>query len=143
MNDFSAATGRQYQPFEYYGHPQAERVIILMGSAIGTCEEVVDELLTRGEKVGVLKVRLYRPFSAKHLLQALPGSVRRRAGTGQNQRTRCPGRTALSDVMTALAEPLVMASAKLCPVSLVGAMVFHPKNWPGLCTGGICRAQRG
>ncbi|HGZ2185944.1 TPA: pyruvate:ferredoxin (flavodoxin) oxidoreductase, partial [Escherichia coli] len=73
MNDFSAATGRQYQPFEYYGHPQAERVIILMGSAIGTCEEVVDELLTRGEKVGVLKVRLYRPFSAKHLLQALPG----------------------------------------------------------------------
>lgn len=50
MNDFSAATGRQYQPFEYYGHPQAERVIILMGSAIGTCEEVVDELLTRGEK---------------------------------------------------------------------------------------------
>ena len=61
MNDFSAATGRQYQPFEYYGHPQAERVIILMGSAIGTCEEVVDELLTRGEKVGVLKVRLYRP----------------------------------------------------------------------------------
>ncbi|MEN1417205.1 hypothetical protein AAIG96_35795, partial [Pseudomonas aeruginosa] len=64
MNDFAAATGRQYQPFEYYGHPQAERVIILMGSAIGTCEEVVDELLTRGEKVGVLKVRLYRPFSA-------------------------------------------------------------------------------
>lgn len=50
MNDFAAATGRQYQPFEYYGHPQAERVIILMGSAIGTCEEVVDELLTRGEK---------------------------------------------------------------------------------------------
>lgn len=50
MNDFAAATGRQYQPFEYYGHPQAERVIILMGSAIGTSEEVVDELLTRGEK---------------------------------------------------------------------------------------------
>lgn len=47
-----------------------------MGSAIGTCEEVVGELLTRGEKVGVLKVRLYRPFSAKHLLQALPDSVR-------------------------------------------------------------------
>ena len=50
MDDFAAATGRQYKPFEYYGHPQAERVIVLMGSAIGTCEEVVDELLTRGEK---------------------------------------------------------------------------------------------
>jgi hypothetical protein len=61
MNDFAAATGRQYKPFEFYGHPQAERVIVIMGSAIGTCEEVVDELLSRGEKVGVLKVRLYRP----------------------------------------------------------------------------------
>lgn len=60
MNDFAAATGRQYKPFEFYGHPQAERVIVIMGSAIGTCEEVVDELLSRGEKVGVLKVRLYR-----------------------------------------------------------------------------------
>lgn len=72
MKAFGDATGRQYQPFEYYGHPQAERVIIMMGSALGTCEEVVDELLIRGEKVGVLKVRLFRPFSAKHLLQALP-----------------------------------------------------------------------
>ncbi len=69
MDDFAAATGRQYKPFEFYGHPQAERVIVIMGSAIGTCEEVVDELLSRGEKVGVLKVRLYRPFSAAHLLQ--------------------------------------------------------------------------
>lgn len=95
MNDFSAATGRQYQPFEYYGHPQAERVIILMGSAIGTCEEVVDELLTRGEKVGVLKVRLYRPFSAKHLLQALrdPYAAWRYWTELKNP---CPCRTALS-----------------------------------------------
>ncbi len=55
MDDFAAATGRQYKPFEFCGHPQAERVIVIMGSAIGTCEEVVDELLSRGEKVGVLK----------------------------------------------------------------------------------------
>lgn len=76
MDDFAAATGRQYKPFEFCGHPQAERVIVIMGSAIGTCEEVVDELLSRGEKVGVLKVRLYRPFSAAHLLAALPESAR-------------------------------------------------------------------
>lgn len=76
MKAFGDATGRQYQPFEYYGHPRAERVIIMMGSALGTCEEVVDELLICGEKVGVLKVRLFRPFSAKHLLQALPETVR-------------------------------------------------------------------
>ncbi len=75
MQAFAEATGREYKPFEYYGHPQADRVIILMGSAIGTCEEVIDTLLTRGEKVGVLKVRLFRPFSAQHLLALLPASV--------------------------------------------------------------------
>ncbi|ALB62862.1 Pyruvate-flavodoxin oxidoreductase [Cronobacter condimenti 1330] len=104
MNDFAAATGRQYKPFEYYGHPQAERVIILMGSACGTCEEVVDELLTRGEKVGVLKVRLFRPFSARHLLAALPPSAQRIAVL---DRTKEPGALAeplYLDVMTALAE---------------------------------------
>lgn len=104
MNDFAAATGRQYQPFEYYGHPQAERVIILMGSAIGTSEEVVEELLARGEKVGVLKVRLFRPFSAKHLLRALPETVRSIAVL---DRTKEPGAQAeplYLDVMTALAE---------------------------------------
>ncbi|MCS5781086.1 hypothetical protein LNP24_13080 [Klebsiella pneumoniae subsp. pneumoniae] len=66
-----------------------------MGSAIGTCEEVVDELLSRGEKVGVLKVRLYRPFSAAHLLAALPESARAVARTGSHQRTRRACRTAL------------------------------------------------
>ncbi|EOI3469205.1 pyruvate:ferredoxin (flavodoxin) oxidoreductase [Cronobacter turicensis] len=104
MNDFAAATGRQYMPFEYYGHPEAERVIILMGSASGTCEEVVDELLTRGEKVGVLKVRLFRPFSAHHLLAALPHSAQRIAVL---DRTKEPGAHAeplYLDVMTALAE---------------------------------------
>ncbi|MEX5383018.1 pyruvate:ferredoxin (flavodoxin) oxidoreductase [Cronobacter muytjensii] len=104
MNDFGAATGRQYKPFDYYGHPQAERVIILMGSASGTCEEVVDELLTRGEKVGVLKVRLFRPFSARHLLAALPQSAQRIAVL---DRTKEPGALAeplYLDVMTALAE---------------------------------------
>ncbi|HIF7596402.1 TPA: pyruvate:ferredoxin (flavodoxin) oxidoreductase, partial [Klebsiella pneumoniae] len=104
MDDFAAATGRQYKPFEFYGHPQAERVIVIMGSAIGTCEEVVDELLSRGEKVGVLKVRLYRPFSAAHLLAALPESAR---AVAVLDRTKEPGALAeplYLDVMTALAE---------------------------------------
>ena len=60
MEAFAALTGRHYRPFDYYGHPQAERVVVVvMGSAAGTCEEVIDTLLTRGEKVGVLKVRLF------------------------------------------------------------------------------------
>ncbi|MGU0015612.1 hypothetical protein ACVXG9_04955 [Escherichia coli] len=94
MNDFSAATGRQYQPFE------------LRASASGTgdypdalchwhLKKWLNELLIRGEKVGVLKVRLYRPFSAKHLLQLCrdPYAAWR---YWTDQRTRCPGRTALS-----------------------------------------------
>jgi len=104
MEKFAQLTGRRYQPFEYYGHPQAERVVILMGSAIGTCEEVIDTLLTRGEKVGVLKVRLFRPFSAQHLLAVLPESVQKVAVL---DRTKEPGALAeplYLDVMTALAE---------------------------------------
>lgn len=67
----------------------------MMGSALGTCEEVVDELLIRGEKVGVLKVRLFRPFSAKHLLQALPETVRAIAVLDRTKERRA-GRAALS-----------------------------------------------
>lgn len=68
----------------------------MMGSALGTCEEVVDELLIRGEKVGVLKVRLFRPFSAKHLLQALPETVRAIAVLDRTKEPRRAGRAALS-----------------------------------------------
>src|SRR5476649_1537314 len=70
MSAFAALTGREYKPFEFVGDPQAERVIVLMGSGIGTAEEVIETLNARGEKVGVLKVRLYRPFSAEHLRSA-------------------------------------------------------------------------
>ena len=133
MNDFAAATGRQYQPFEYYGHPQAERVIILMGSAIGTCEEVVDELLTRGEKVGVLKVRLYRPFSAKHLLQALPGSVR---SVAVLDRTKEPGAQAeplYLDVMTALAEAFNNGERETLPRVIGGRYGLSSKEFGPDC----------
>ncbi|HDV9708091.1 TPA: 2-oxoacid:acceptor oxidoreductase family protein [Escherichia coli] len=133
MNDFAAATGRQYQPFEYYGHPQAERVIILMGSAIGTSEEVVDELLTRGEKVGVLKVRLYRPFSAKHLLQALPGSVRNVAVL---DRTKEPGAQAeplYLDVMTALAEAFNNGERETLPRVIGGRYGLSSKEFGPDC----------
>ena len=70
-------TGRRYKLFDYYGHPEAERIIVMMGSASRTAEEVVDYLGAKGEKIGVLKVRLYRPWSAKHLLDAIPASVKR------------------------------------------------------------------
>jgi pyruvate-ferredoxin/flavodoxin oxidoreductase len=133
MNDFAAATGRQYKPFEYYGHPQAERVIILMGSAIGTCEEVVDELLTRGEKVGVLKVRLYRPFSARHLLDALSQSTRAIAVL---DRTKEPGALAEPlhlDVMAALAEAVSNGEREIMPRTIGGRYGLSSKEFGPEC----------
>ncbi len=64
MNKVSALTGRDYKPFDYVGAADAERVVVSMGSSCETLEEVVNHLVAKGEKVGLLKVRLYRPFSA-------------------------------------------------------------------------------
>lgn len=133
MNDFATATGRQYKPFEYFGHPQAERVIVLMGSAIGTCEEVVDELLIRGEKVGVLKVRLYRPFSAGHLLQALPQSTR---AVAVLDRTKEPGAHAeplYLDVMTTLAEAFNRGERETLPRVIGGRYGLSSKEFGPDC----------
>ncbi len=127
--------------------------LVLRASASGTgdypdglchwhSEEVVDELLTRGEKVGVLKVACTAP-SPPNTCCKLCRDPCQRGGTGQNQRTRCPGRTALSDVMTALAEAFNNGERETLPLSLVGAMVFHPKNLARTVYWGICRAQRG
>ncbi|MBK2416182.1 pyruvate:ferredoxin (flavodoxin) oxidoreductase [Klebsiella pneumoniae] len=133
MDDFAAATGRQYKPFEFYGHPQAERVIVIMGSAIGTCEEVVDELLSRGEKVGVLKVRLYRPFSAAHLLAALPESAR---AVAVLDRTKEPGALAeplYLDVMTALAEAFNRGERETLPRTIGGRYGLSSKEFGPEC----------
>lgn len=77
MKEISRITGRQYRPFDYYGDPEAERVIVAMGSVTDTIEETIDYLRAQGEKVGVIKVRLYRPFSAKYFFDVLPKSVKK------------------------------------------------------------------
>ncbi len=76
MDRFAARTGRQYRLFDYTGHPEPERVLVVMGSGAETAHEMVDWLTARGERVGLLKVRLYRPFSIQHLVAALPSSTR-------------------------------------------------------------------
>ncbi|MGM3162334.1 pyruvate:ferredoxin (flavodoxin) oxidoreductase [Dickeya undicola] len=133
MNDFARETGRQYQPFEYYGHPDATRVIVMMGSGVGTCEEVVDTLLTRGEKVGVVKVRLYRPFSAQHLLAAIPHSAQSIAVL---DRTKEPGAQAeplYLDVMTALAEAFSRGERPLMPKVIGGRYGLSSKEFTPQC----------
>jgi pyruvate-ferredoxin/flavodoxin oxidoreductase len=77
MREISKVTGREYKPFNYYGHPEAERIIVAMGSVTETIEETIDLLMSRGEKVGVIKVHLYRPFSPKYFFDVLPRTVKK------------------------------------------------------------------
>ncbi len=88
MNEISRITGREYKLFNYYGHPEADRVIIAMGSVTQAAQEAIDYLASKGEKVGLINVHLYRPFSAKHFLGALPKTVKRIAVL---DRTKEPG----------------------------------------------------
>ncbi len=90
MEELSRITGRKYRPFDYYGDPQAEHVVVAMGSVTDTLKEVIDAMLKKGEKVGLVAVHLYRPFSAKYFLQALPASAKRIAVL---DRTKEPGAT--------------------------------------------------
>ncbi|ACV61059.1 pyruvate ferredoxin/flavodoxin oxidoreductase [Desulfofarcimen acetoxidans DSM 771] len=77
MQEIGKITGRQYKLFDYYGAADAEYVIVAMGSVCETIEETIDYLLSKGEKVGVVKVRLYRPFSVEHFLAVMPGTVKK------------------------------------------------------------------
>lgn len=98
----SDATGRAYAPFVYYGDPEAERVIIAMGSVTETATEVVDDLLSKGEKVGLIKVYLYRPFSVKHLLNAIPASCKKIAVLDRTKEPGSDGEPLYLDVLAAL-----------------------------------------
>ena len=88
MGEISELTGRQYRPFEYYGAPDAENIIIAMGSVTETIKETIDYLASKGRKYGVVTVHLYRPFSAKYLLKVVPKSVKKIAVL---DRTKEPG----------------------------------------------------
>ena len=88
LAEISKITGRDYKPFNYYGDPEATRVIVAMGSVTQTLEEVVDYLNAKGEKVGIIKVHLYRPFSTKYLFNVMPKSVKKIAVL---DRTKEPG----------------------------------------------------
>ena len=104
MGKVNAKLGTNYQLFNYYGAPDAERVIVAMGSICDVAEEVIDYLTAKGEKVGLVKVRLFRPFSAKHLLAAIPETATKIAVL---DRTKEPGAYAEPlhlDVMSAMSE---------------------------------------
>jgi len=104
FEDFAARTGRRYRAFDYHGAPDAERVLVIMGSGAVAAREAVDALVARGERVGVVTVRLYRPFDAAAFVAALPETVR---GVAVLDRTKEPGASGeplYQDVVTALTE---------------------------------------
>ena len=104
MQQFAERTGRRYRLFDYFGAPDAERVIVLMGSGFGAVQEAVEALMARGEKVGVLAVKLFRPFDVSAFLDAMPRSVRHIAVLDRCKEPGALGEPLFLDVMTALAE---------------------------------------
>lgn len=102
MNAFALATARSYKLFEYYGHPRAERIVIIMGSGAGAVHETVDRLISQGEKAGYVQVRLFRPFSVAHFLDAIPHTVKSIAVLDRCKETGAIGEPLFMDVVNAL-----------------------------------------
>lgn len=104
MDKFAKIVGRQYHLFDYVGHPQAEKIIILMGSGAEATHETVDYLVAKGQKVGVVKVRLFRPFSVKAFIKTLPPTVQTIAVLDRTKEPGSAGEPLYIDVITALNE---------------------------------------
>ncbi len=104
MDRFHEVTGRRYNLFDYFGAPDAERVVVLMGSGAEAAHETVEYLASRGEKVGVVKVRLYRPFAGEAFLAALPKTVRAIAVLDRTKEPGAAGEPLYEDVVTTVAE---------------------------------------
>lgn len=102
MNKVNKKIGTDYKLFNYYGAPEAEKIIIAMGSVCDTIEETIDYMQTKGEKVGLVKVRLFRPFSARHLLEAIPGTVKQIYVLDRSKEPGAQGEALYLDVVSAL-----------------------------------------
>lgn len=102
MNQINEKAGTNYKPFNYYGDKDAKKIIIAMGSVCETIEEVIDYLTCQGEKVGLIKVRLYRPFSAEHLISVLPESVKTISVLDRTKEPGSIGEPLYLDVLAAL-----------------------------------------
>jgi len=112
MDRFAKLTGRCYRLFEYLGSPDAERVIVMMGSGAEAVAETLDYLNRQGESVGLLKVRLYRPFDASSLLEALPSTCRKIAVLDRTKEPGSDGEPLYKDVLGALAQDFIGGAAK-------------------------------
>lgn len=119
MDRFADLVGRQYNLFDYYGARDADRVIVVMGSACETAHITVDHLVSRGEKVGLVKVRLYRPFSVEHFVGALPETVKVIAALDRTKEPGAAGEPLYLDVVTAISESMADGTAPFDTAPLV------------------------
>jgi pyruvate-ferredoxin/flavodoxin oxidoreductase len=130
MDDVAARTGRQYHLFDYDGAPDAERIIILMGSGAETARETAAVLRAAGEKIGVLQVRLFRPFAAARLLDAVPQTVRRIAVIEQTKEPGAPGEPLYLDVIAAFAQAAASGERPAMPRIIGGRYGLASKDFP-------------
>ncbi|GHT73347.1 pyruvate-flavodoxin oxidoreductase [Spirochaetia bacterium] len=131
MDKYAKLTGRQYHLFDYFGAPDAEKVVIVMGSGAETLEETVEYLQSKGEKVGVLKVRLYRPFDASLFVKALPATVKSIAVLDRTKEPGSLGEPLYEDVRTAIGEMQAAGTAPFTgyPVVLGGRYGLGSKEF--------------
>jgi pyruvate-ferredoxin/flavodoxin oxidoreductase len=136
MDALAARAGRRYRIVDYAGHPEAERVIVVMGSAAQTVAETVDHLVTRGERVGVVQVRLFRPFPARALVDALPQTASRIAVLDRTKEPGSAGEPLFLDVTAAMAEAYNDSERDRLPLVTGGRYGLSSKELtPGMAAG--------
>ena len=136
MDQFAELTGRQYNLVDYHGAPDAERVVVIMGSGDGAVRETVDALVERGEKVGYLTVRLYRPFPIEAFLAALPASTKHVAVLDRCKEPGAPAEPLYLDVATALMDSVMFTSGTV-PTLIGGRYGLSSKEFTPPMVAGI------
>jgi pyruvate-ferredoxin/flavodoxin oxidoreductase len=143
MAGLAARTGRRYHTVEYSGHPEADRVVVVMGSAGQTVTQTVAHLCDRGERVGVVQVRLYRPFPDQALLAVLPASARRIAVLDRTKEPGSAGEPLFLDVSAVLAQAVAAGERAVLPLVTGGRYGLSSKEFtPGMAAGVFAELAR-
>ena len=129
MDRLASLTGRSYRLFDYFGAPDADRVVVLMGSGVETARETIDYLNRHGEKAGVVQVHLFRPFSGAHLLAAIPPTVKALAVLDRTKEPGGAGEPLYQDVVTAFAEAVAASRCASMPRILGGRYGLGSKEF--------------
>ena len=137
MNEFAERTGRQYNLVDYHGAPDAERVIVIMGSGAGAVQETVDTLIARGEKVGYLNVRLYRPFPVEAFLAALPATAQHIAVLDRCKEPGAPAEPLHLDVATTLMDSVMFDGGRTVQTLIGGRYGLSSKEFTPPMVAGV------